>query len=202
MSIHWGDVATFSTAALSAVATAGAWLAAHRSAETADAMTHIEQDRWHAELTPQFDLELIDTGNGQALLNVHLSGPDALRRLDEVRIVVGDDDKERNVLHPERNVTQADVDAFVWGPFRFSHGSNGTDEHGRGPEAFPLDVGTGTQRAMQRTRPGRWMEGKSQAMWQGEYVGKPIRLILTCRRGDEEWILARHLENPPFTDGT
>ncbi|WP_328931907.1 MULTISPECIES: hypothetical protein [unclassified Streptomyces] len=198
MRIHWGDVATLSTAALSAVAIAGAWLAAYRSAKTADTMTRIEQDRWHAELTPQFDLELTDTGNGQALLGVHLSGPDALRHLDEIRIVVGNDDKERTILHPERNVTQADVDAFVWGPFRFSPNINDTDSHGRGPKPFSLDVGTGTQRAMQGTRPGRWMEGKSQATWQGEYVGKPVRLILTCRRGGEEWVLARHLENPLF----
>jgi len=202
MDIPWGDIATFSTAALSAAAAAGAWRAAHRSADTADTVARIEKDRWHADLTPQFDLDLVETGNGQALLNVHLGGPDALRRLDEVRITVGNDDKDHTVLHPERNATQADIDAFVWGPFQFSPHVNGTDEDGRGPEPFSLDVGTGTLRAMQRTRPGRWMGGKPQAMWQGEYVGKPIRLILTCRRGDEEWILARHLENPLFTDGT
>ncbi|AZQ40860.1 hypothetical protein EJ357_42025 [Streptomyces cyaneochromogenes] len=43
-------MATFSTAALSAVATAGAWLAARRSAKTAETLARIEQDRWHAEL--------------------------------------------------------------------------------------------------------------------------------------------------------
>jgi hypothetical protein len=127
-----------------------------------------------------------------------ISRGDALRRLDEVVIAVGDDDMDHTVLHPDGNLTQEDVDAFVWGPFRFSPHINGTDEHGRSPEPFPLDVGTGRPLAMQRTRPGRWMEGKSQGMWQGEYVGKPIRLVLTCRRGDDEWVIARHLENPPF----
>lgn len=198
MDIPWGDIATFSTAALSAAAAAGAWRAAHRSADTADTLARIEEDRWHADLTPQFDLDLVETGNGQALLNVHLSGPDALRRLDEVRIAVGNDDKDRTVVHPAGNVTQDDVDAFAWGPFRFSPHINGTDEDGRGPEAFPLDVGTGQPRAMQRTRPARWMEGKSQAMWQGENAANPIRLILTCRRGDKEWVIARHVDNPPF----
>ena len=198
MSIPWGDIATFSTAALSAVATAGAWLAAHRSAKTAEVLTRIERERWHAELTPQFDLALTETGNGQALLSVHLSGPDALRQLDEVAIAVGNDDMDHTVVHPTDNLTQDDADAFVWGPFRFTPSVNGTDEHGRGPRAFPLDVGAGTSRAMQRTRPALWMEGKSQGVWQGENAGNLIRLVLTCRRGDEEWVIARHLENPPF----
>ncbi|MET7788127.1 hypothetical protein ABZS93_16165 [Streptomyces sp900116325] len=198
MSIPWGDIATFSTAALSAVAAVGAWFAAHRSNKTAEAVARIERARWHADLTPQFDIELTETGSGQALLNVHLNGPDALRQLDSVAITVGNDDMERPLLHPAPNVTQADIDAFVWGPFKFTHGANGTDEHGRGPEPFPLDVGRGQRRAMQRTYPGHWMGGKTQGVWQGEYVGKPLRLVLTCRRGDEEWVIARQLENAPF----
>lgn len=202
MDIPWRDIASFSTAALSAVATAGAWLAAHRSARTADTVARIEQERWHADLAPQFDLVLRETGNGQALLSVHLSGPDALRRLDEVAIVVGNDDMDHTVLHPTGNLTQDDVDAFVWGPFRFSPQINGTDEHGRGPKAFPLDVGTGRPLAMQRTRPAPWMDGKTQGMWQGENAGNLIRLVLTCRHGNEEWVIARHLENPPFNEQT
>ncbi|MFI6495025.1 hypothetical protein [Streptomyces sp. NPDC050564] len=199
MSIPWGDIATFSTAALSAVAAVGAWFAAQRANKTGDAIARIERERWHADLTPQFDLVLAETGNGQALLSVHLDGPDALRHLDEVVITVGNDDRDHTVLHPNGTLTQDEVDAFVWGPFRFTPHANGTDEHGRGPEAFPLQVGTGQPRAMQRTRPGHWMEGKSQGMWQGENAGNPIRLVLTCRRGNEEWVIARRLENPPFS---
>lgn len=193
-------MASFLTAGLSTGAAVGSWRAAKRANATADSVARIEQERWHADLTPQFELSLTETGNGQALLNVHLSGPDALRRLDEVRIVVGDDDRDHTVVYPTGNVTQADVDAFVWGPFRFSPHINGTDEHGRGPEPFPLDVGTGTPRAMQRTRPAHWMDGKTQAVWQGENAGNQIRLILTCRRGDDEWVIARHLDNPPFSE--
>ncbi|MGW6741617.1 hypothetical protein ACWGDX_12975 [Streptomyces sp. NPDC055025] len=154
---------------------------------------------WHADLTPQFDLALTETGHNQALLNVHLNGPDALHHLDEVVITVGNDDMDHIVLHPSGGLTQDDVDAFVWGPFRFSPYINGTDEHGRGPEAFPLEVGAGRPLAMQRTRPAPWMEGKSQGTWQGENGGNSIRLVLTCRRGDQKWVIARRLENPPFS---
>lgn len=199
MDIPWGDIATFSTAGLSAVAAAGAWFAANRSSKTADTVARIEEQRWHADLTPQFDIELLETGNGQALLMVHLNGPDALRHLDHIAIEVGDDDRDLTRVTPGPGVTRDDLDLFVWGPYMFSHGANGTDEHGRGPEPFSLTVGTGARRAMRRTRPGHWMGGKSQGMWQGEYVGQPIRLVLTCRRGDQEWVLARQLENPLFS---
>ncbi|MEU8623336.1 hypothetical protein [Streptomyces sp. NPDC048669] len=197
MSIPWGDIAALSTAGLSTLAAGGSWFAAHRANKTAAAVARIEEKRWHADLTPQFTLELDETGNGQALLGVHLAGPDSLGHLDSISIEVGNDDRDHELLHPEPNVTQADIDAFVWGPFKFSHGANGTDEHGRGPEPFPLAVGTGTQRAMQRTRPGYWME-RNQDRWQGEYAGKPIRLVLTCHRGDKKWVVTRHLENPVF----
>ncbi|MFF2475062.1 hypothetical protein [Streptomyces sp. NPDC058066] len=202
MDIPWAAITGGITAVFSAAAAGGSWQAARRANRTADAVARIERERWHADLTPQFDLDLTETGNGQALLTVHLSGPDALRRLDEVAIAIGNDDMDRAVPHPTGDYTQENVDAFVWGPFRFTPGPNGTDSHGRGPEPFPLDVGTGKPRAMQRTRPAPWMGGKTQGTWQGEYAGKPIRLILTCRRGDDEWVISRHLENPPYTSQT
>ncbi|NEC22615.1 hypothetical protein [Streptomyces parvus] len=202
MSIPWGDIATCTTAGAGVAAAFGAWRAAERSAKAAASLTRIEEERWQSDLTPQFDLRLIETGNGHALLSVHLNGPDPLRHLDHIAIEVGDDDRDIASVTPGSGVTRADLDNFVWGPFKFSYGANGTDEHGRGPEPFPLEVGMGTRRAMQRTHPGFWMEGKSQGMWQGEYVGQPIRLVLTCRRGDRQWILARQLENPVFDAGT
>ncbi|WP_329616508.1 hypothetical protein OG244_28680 [Streptomyces brevispora] len=202
MSFPWGELTASVTAVASTVAAYLAWRTSVRSAATADTVARIEDERWHADLTPQFLLDLTETGRGQALLDVHLAGPDALGHLDSISIVVGNDDRDHELLHPEPNVTQADIDAFVWGPFKFSHGADGTDEHGRGPEPFDLAVGTGTRRAMQRTRPGHWMTGKTPGTWQGEYVGKPIRLVLTCRRGNEEWVVTRHVENPLFVPET
>ncbi|MFD3955968.1 MULTISPECIES: hypothetical protein [Streptomyces] len=201
MSIEWTDTTSTAAAALSAVAAGGAWWAARRSASAAKALTRIEEARWKADRTPQFDLKLIETGNGQALLQLHLTGPDSLEHLDSITIKVGNDDRNLADITPAPGVTRADLDNFVWGPYKFTHGANGTDEHGRGPAPFPLAVGTGSRFAMQRTYPGPWMEGKTQGMWQGEYVGKPIRLALTCRHGAMEWVLARQLENPLFESG-
>lgn len=198
MSIPWGDITASVTAVASTAAAFLAWRTSVRSAATADTVTRIEKERWRADLTPKFTFDLTETGYGQALLDVHLEGPDALGNLDSISIVVGNGDRGHQLVHSGPDVTQEEVDAFVWGPYRFSPSADGTDEHGRGPEPFDLAVGTGTRRAMQRTRPGHWMTGKSPSMWQGEYMGKPIRLVLTCHRGDEKWVITRHLDNPVF----
>jgi hypothetical protein len=198
MSIPWGDIATFSTAALSAVATAGAWLAAHRSAKTAEILTRIEHDRRHEERRPQFELTLGGPHRQPATLNVHLAGPDELGEVEVVSIRVDDDDKDRTMLTPGRDITQADIDAHVWGPFRFTPRVDGADEFGRRLGPFRLKVGRGRPFQMERTQPGRWMEGKTQDLWQDEYVDHPVRLVITCRVGDEEWVLARRLPNYPW----
>ncbi|TXS44931.1 hypothetical protein [Streptomyces sp. OR43] len=198
MDISWGEITASITAVASTAAAFLAWRTSVRSAETADTVARIEEQRWRADLTPKFTFDLTETGNGQALLDVHLEGPDFLGHLDSISIVVGNDDRDHQVLHPGPDVTQEEVDAFVWWPYRFSPNANGTDEHGRGPAPFDLAVGTGTRRAMQRTRPGHWMTGKTQGAWQGEYVGQSVRLVLTCWRGDEKWVIVRRIANPPF----
>lgn len=80
----WGDIATCATAGGGAAAAFGAWRAADRSAKTADAVARIEEARWQSDLTPDFSLDLVLTGNGQAQLLIHLNGPDSLRHLDHI----------------------------------------------------------------------------------------------------------------------
>ncbi|WP_169317302.1 hypothetical protein [Actinacidiphila oryziradicis] len=161
-------------------------------------MARIERERWHADLMPQFDITLTETGSGDARLNVHLCGPDHLRHLDAVTITVDDDDNDHTVRQPRVGLTQADVDAQVWGPYRFLLGSDGADQQGRAVAPVPLTVGRGRPFFMERTEPGRWM-AMNMAAWQRQNAAKPVRLILTCRRGDEEWVVARRIDNPPWT---
>jgi hypothetical protein len=200
--VHRGTILSTIAALASTGAAVAAWLAAKRSNATAEAVARIERDRWQADLTPQFDITLTESSHGQGLLNVHLNGPDHLRHLDEVIIALGNNDMDHTLTHPEPNVTQEDYDNFVWGPFRFRPHVNGTDEHGRSPEPFPLVIGTGRPLAMDRTDRGHWMTGTSQEAWQLQNAGESIRLELTCRRGDEEWVIARRLDNPPAATRT
>lgn len=197
MDIPWGAIGAFSTATLGAVAATGAWFAARRSAETAEALARIERDRRHEERRPQFELSLGGPYREHSTLNVHLAGPDELDEVEIVSIRVDDDDKDRTRLTPG-GATQEEIENHVWGPFRFTPMVDNGDEHGRALGSFRLRVGRGRPFQMERTRPGRWMTGKTQDQWQDDYRGEPVRIVLTCRVSDEEWTLARRLPNDPW----
>lgn len=198
MDIPWGDIAVFSTAALSAVATAGAWLAAHRSAKTADTVARIEQDRWHADLLPQFDIG-IERGEGdRATLSVRLVGPLPLCHLDEIRIRIEQSDDMSYTATTPGGPTQDDLDAQVWGPLRFTHPADGAGIDGKTVAPFSLEVGKGQPFSIERTRPPHWQQGDDRdARWRSQWLNKPMRLVLTCRReGFKEWVVPREVEVP------
>lgn len=221
MSTTWSDSTNAIAAVASAVAAIAAGFvavrantAADRSNEaadtaneaaasanrTAEAVARIEHDRWHHEITPNFDITLTEEGSGHGRLIVHLDGPGALGTLDEVSIKVGDDDMDHTVLNQAGGPTQEEVDAHVWGPWRFTPSTDHADQHGRGVPAVPMVVGRGRPYSLERTRRGYWMRGMTDEQWQRRYTGQPIRLIFTCRRGNEEWVIARRVENPPIPE--
>ncbi|MFF7870510.1 hypothetical protein ACFZCT_29125 [Streptomyces qaidamensis] len=198
MSIPWADIGTVSTAGLSAIATWGAWLAARRSAKTAETVARVERQRWHADLTPQFNIT-IERGEGdRATLSVRLAGPVPLRRLDEIAIrIVSSDDMDRTARLPG-GPTQEELDAQVWGPYRFTHGADGADTDGRTVAPFALEVGTGRPFSIERTRPPRWQEGPdAERHWRDQWVNAPVRLVLTCTREEfEPWVVPCEVEVP------
>ncbi|MFE1841656.1 hypothetical protein [Streptomyces sviceus] len=198
MDIPWGTIGALSTAALSTVGAFGAWRAAHRSATTADTVARIEQDRWHADLLPQFDLSLEDREGDRATLRVRLAGPLPLCHLDEIRIeIVQSDDMSRTVTLPG-GPTQEEVDAQVWGPMRFTHGADGADVSGKTVAPFSLEVGTGRPFSVERTRPPHWQEGNDRAdRWREQWLNTPMRVVLTCKReGFKSWVVPRDIEVP------
>lgn len=197
MNIPWTDIGAVSTAGLGAVAAWGAWMAARRSARTAETLARIERDRRHEERRPRFELSLGGPYREHSTLNVHLAGPDELGEVEVVSIRVNDDDKDRSRLSPG-GATAEEIANHVWGPYRFTPRVDGADEHGRAVGPFTLRVGRGRPFQMDRTGPGRWMEGKTMDDWQDEYRGHPVRLVITCRAGGEEWMLARALPNEPW----
>ncbi|MFG3046208.1 hypothetical protein ACGFZR_14930 [Streptomyces sp. NPDC048241] len=197
MDIDWGDAATLATAVLSAIATAGAWLAARRSAATAETLTRIEQVRRHEERRPQLELTLTERFQNTSRLNIHLAGPDELGDVEFVSVRVDDDDKDRSQVTPG-SATREQLDNHVWGPLRFTPRADDADEHGRQLGPFKLQVGRGREFQMERTRPGSWMGNKTIEQWQEGYLGYPLRLVIVCRVGGEEWTLARRLDVQPY----
>ncbi|MFK0225892.1 hypothetical protein ACIQUL_09000 [Streptomyces sp. NPDC090303] len=194
----WSDIGTIGTAALSAVAAFGSWKAARRANDTSHSVARIEAERWRTERTPDVRLSLHHLGGGRFNLSLRLVGPDNFGDLEAVSVEVLNDDRDHRVLNPTAELTQADADAHVWGPFRFSPGIDGTEEPGRSTQWTKLHMGRGRPFAMDRTPKGHWMTGMSQANWQASYVGHPVRLLVRCRNGDDEWTFFRDLENPPL----
>ncbi|MYU24652.1 hypothetical protein [Streptomyces sp. SID8352] len=191
------DISAASTAGLSAIAACGAWLAARRSTKTAETLTRIERDRRHEERRPRFRFSLGGPYRECSTLNVHLAGPDELGEVEVVSIRVDDDDKDRSNLLG-RGATREDIEAHVWGPYQFTPHNDTADENGRAVGPFSLKVGRGRPFQMDRTRPGAWMEGKTMDAWQEEYLGHPVRLVITCRVGDETWTLTQALPTDPW----
>ncbi|MFE5969635.1 hypothetical protein [Streptomyces sp. NPDC056463] len=202
-----GVIAAF----LSVAAAAAAWEATGRASDTAEEarrtaeiVARIERDRWLAELTPQFEFTLTKEGDRAAKLLVHLAGPDALGYLESVAVRIGDDDYDHTPTQQRLGYTNPngptpeEIAAHIWGPFRLRPRIDEADEHGREVTVTDLRVGRGRPLALDRTMPGTWMEGKTYNSWQLEYEGHPLRLLLTCRRGEETWHIARTVDNPDW----
>jgi hypothetical protein len=199
MSIHWSDGTNAIAAVFSAITAGIALFAADKANKTANTVARIERERWHAELTPKFRTVLREECEGHARLHVYLRGPAQLRTLDQVIIKVDDDDNKHIVSQTYLGgPTQEDYDAHIWGPWRFVPGSDHSGQDGRAVFSDPMDVGRGQPFSMERTRRGSWMNGMTDDNWQRQYAGQPIRLVFTCRRGDEKWVVTEEVDNPPL----
>lgn len=204
MDISWTDIGTVTTAGLSAIATWGAWRAAVRSAKTADTVARIERQRWHADLTPQFDITIERAQGDRATMNVRLVGPVPLGHLDEIVIrIVPSDDQDRTQERPG-GPSREEMDAQVWGPCRFNPNAEGVDPTGQTVAPFPLRVGTGRPLSLEKTRAPHWQEGNDvQHRWTEDWSNQPVRLVITCKRhepdGQEEfepWVVPLDVEVP------
>jgi hypothetical protein len=198
MDIDWSDVASFSAAALSAVAAVGSWMAARRSNRTAQTVASIERDRWHAELTPIFEATIQSEEGDRATLDLQLLGPLQLRHLDSVEVAITSSDDADRTSRTTGGPTEEQINAHVWGPYRFTHGADGADEHGHAVAPFPLRVGRGRPFSIERTRPPAWQEGHDRAeRWWDQWRGKPLKLVITCHRHDTDpWVVPVDIERP------
>lgn len=199
MDIHWGEIATFGSAGFSAVAAGGAWFAAHRSNRTAKTVARIEQDRWHAELTPVFKVRLGDQEGNRAGLDFQLVGPLSLRHLDRVELTIASSDDLKRTDQLAGSRPQQELDAQVWGPYRFAAGADGVDATGQTVRPIALDVGRGRPFTLERTRPPQWQEGQDREQrWAEQWADMPIRLVIRCRKeGSAPWVVPFTVEMPP-----
>lgn len=180
----WAGVAA---AAVAAGATALAWRSADRSAKAAETLARIERKREHTELTPRLHVEAGQLNPGSPLirLTVRLDGPDGVDQLDMVRVRVRDDGLDHRDTFPVGPM-QDQLEATIWGPYRFTPGADGADERGRAVAAFSLVRGEVRPLQMEPTLAPAWMADPQQ--WRRDYEGSPIRLEIMCvLEGYQPW---------------
>jgi len=194
-------------AVAAAIAALGSWKAARKSNDTAGLMARIEQDRWHQDLTPEFDVTFTarDTADDSADLRVTLKRS-PLGRLDEVIITILDEaGKDHWTRGLPDGVTQAEAQMFVWGPWEFNTGASEQVVSNRVSRTRAYSLTTGKNwdlLPLTRTRPGRWMSPTSQDNWRKQYTDQPVRLLITCRRaGHEPWAVPYDAETEPEIEG-
>ena len=163
-------------------------LASGRQASAAEAVTAIEQQRRHDDLTPELDIVCADEDQAgdRVKLTIELTGPVGLDRLDDVTVRIRDDMPREP--SPANVTALRDFDTVIWGPYRIKSGLMKTDSYGRAHGPFPLPKNEPYPIPLERTFMPPWM--KDPQDWLDQYIGKPVRLEITCRRdGYDEWIV-------------
>lgn len=174
-------------------------MAARHANNAAQTLTGIERQRWHTELTPQFQVSCTPRAGGRATLRVTFVRPTGLDRLDEVAVAICDDTRDHSSILAG-GPTKEEVSRQIWGPYRLAPGVDGADNTGRRVPPVRLLRGGDRPFELEATRPPRWW-GSDDAWWDHEYRGSPVRLALHCRReGHEQWTVP--LEVTPTEAGT
>jgi hypothetical protein len=208
-----GAVGTLATAGVAALAanqsrhsTRLANAAAASASQAAEALVAIERGRRHEELKPEFDIMCNRQDREHAELRIELTGG-TLDTWDEVTVTILDEaDKERWGARLPADVSQQEAEAFVWGAWEFLEAAAMQILSNRQSKPRPYSRPSGKnwdRLPLTPTRPGRWMTTVNQEQWQEEFVGKPIRLLITCRcEGYDPWHLLREVDVPPMPSQT
>lgn len=150
----------------------GAWRAAWQASRAAATLTAIEQHRWHADLTPRFEVHCRTTGGDRAKLQVVFVGPPGLDRLDRVTMTIRDDIRGRAPVIVGGPAAEQ-IARQIWGPYQFVRGVDGVDESGRSVEPVELLLGDWRPFALKRTLPLPWSYDNSG--WRQQYADQPVR---------------------------
>jgi hypothetical protein len=181
--------------AIIAILIAGASAAYTRKQATEQArVASIEQDRRHDELTPEFKItcEARDNDGNRAELNLELIGPAGLAELDQLIVRIRDDIPRRKPRDGSQ-LTQEQIAAVIWGPYRIVTGLRNTDANGRAHGPFQLLKNEPYPIPVERSHLPPWMSNPEQ--WRKQYEGKPVRLEIICQRGDDEhWIIPAEIQ--------
>ncbi|MFY7068944.1 hypothetical protein ACOQFV_24065 [Nocardiopsis changdeensis] len=135
-----------------------------------------DADRRHDELTPHVHVAVRRQDGDRAVLEVTVTGPRSLERLDTLQVRLEDD-------HPRSPVvaggpTQEDLDAQLWGPYQLSQGD------GRTVELTDVAVRQLYALRLTATPPPPWAV---PAHWRQDQNSAPLIVTVQCRSGRTSW---------------
>ncbi|MER7213187.1 hypothetical protein ABT340_39505 [Streptosporangium sp. NPDC000239] len=182
-------------AGLALAGTGGAWRTAYLAKQATVDLTRIEARRWHADMTPQFEITCVPLSMGdqvsedRAELRIRFVGPPGLTKLTVTPTIRDDWPDRKSTL--AGGPTQEEVTSQIWGPYRFIHGVDGGSEGSRTVTPITLLLSDGRPLSVERTPPPRWADS---AGWRQRYNGTPVRLALHCvHEGDEPWTVYKEV---------
>jgi hypothetical protein len=181
--------------AIIAILVAGASAAYTRKQATEQArVASIEHDRRHDELTPEFKITCVaqEQDGNRAELTLALTGPAGLTGLHEVAVRIRDDIPDRQPRFGSQ-LTQEQVSAVIWGPYRIVTGLKDTDANGRAHGPFRLLKNEPYPIPLERSLLPSWMSDPER--WREQYEGKPVRLEIICQRHNiEPWVIPAEVQ--------
>lgn len=159
-----------------------------RQALANEALTTLEKARRHDDLTPELDVKCIHFSGVDVNLELELTGPTGLDRLDEVRVRIRNDRPDRGTPGPGSGLSTEQLAEVIWGPYRFNPAARDTDRLGREHGPFSLPRQEPYRLSLEPSIVPSWFT--VPGMWRKQYEETPIRLEITCRReGYEPWVV-------------
>ncbi|WP_150245616.1 hypothetical protein [Nocardiopsis quinghaiensis] len=180
-------LAAMAVAGISASAAWAAARAAHRSAHSAATLATNDAERRRDELAPTIDLACQAQGQRRAVLTLTLTGPTGLEGLDRVEVTIADPLPDRYPVIAG-GPTQQELDAQVWGPYRFVTSTTGVTGHGTA-QVEHVRPHTPVDLALEQTPAPAWVA--DPAGWQEERAGQ-LLITLVCHHARyRPWTLER-----------
>jgi hypothetical protein len=159
-----GALGSIVAAAVAAWAALQSRVSATEANEAAKAMTAIERDRRHAEMTPHFKVQYRPsrTGSGRADLAVTLLGPVGLDHLDSLTLVIRDDYYRNRERELRAAPMPEEIESEVWGPLKIwtlaPFSGIRVEEVGRTATRRRVPVGDELSFSLERTSPPAGLE--------------------------------------------
>lgn len=189
-----GETANVVIAGAAFLTAVASWHATARASDTAEAMRRIEHDRWRHEFAPVLVFQPVHQPaphQRKTMLRFKFDGP-AMHERVTVRMSIFPDGRFRKpgVTH---GLTRQQIEAQVWGPYRFEPGIDGASGDGKSVPEFTLSLGQQRSFWLIETDPPASYPG-GQAEWWHHYCESPVRVRVEITAGGETWADIKDVE--------